>query len=123
MSQRNKDGGKFVLPDCSHGYSKEFPTYFHHKHQLTSRISIDNPYVEPDFRDKTIQENKKGKFLEKVMQSKNQLPQKQKDENGFNINTKEIMKKENILKNTNRILLRNFDMKTYQESPQKHGNC
>ncbi len=56
LSPKRTGLGKLTLPDCSHGNSNEFPTYFHNKHQLKSRLSIDNPYVEEDFRDKTIKE-------------------------------------------------------------------
>ena len=56
--QRNyspkKLGGKLIMPDCSHGNSKEFPGYFAHNHQLKSRFSFDNPYIEENFRDKSI---------------------------------------------------------------------
>jgi hypothetical protein len=45
-------------PDYKIGNSKEFPTTFSHKYQLKSRFSIDNPYIEEDFRDKSIKQAK-----------------------------------------------------------------
>ncbi|CDW86094.1 UNKNOWN [Stylonychia lemnae] len=107
QSSPNRPQGKLCLPDCSSGVSKEFPTYFKNDHQLRSRISLDNPYIEEDFRDKTINNARRGSLQSDPL---NPLATIRNHNQSYNKFDKDF-KKENILKNTDRLLLKNLDKK------------
>eukprot|EP00347_Sterkiella_histriomuscorum_P009447 403341183 len=130
-------GGKFAMPDCTSGVSKEFPTYFKNQHQLKSRISLDNPYIEEDFRAKSIIQARKQSLNQDPLNPSNTLRNSQNNSTiNFaatqqlqntqqNYNTGSFLgkfdkdfRKENVLKNIDRMLLRNLDKQAISNMDQ-----